>query len=215
MRRYLPFVIIAAALIIALGSVALMLRSAKTDTSTAPLPDSSPSSSQVAVMPRTAVTLEEYGDYQCPPCGSLHPELKKLKSEFGDRIRFAFHHFPLTQIHKHALEASQAAAAAGLQGRFWEMHDLLYQNQSVWSEAPDLRPIVINFARQIGLDVDRFVKDMDGAQVAAIISADVKRGQSLGVNGTPTLFLDGLMVKENTSIDDLRKYINERLNGRK
>lgn len=215
MRRYLPFVIIATVLVIALGGGALMFRSAKPQTSITPAPDAGPGAAGGLISPKTAVILEEYGDYQCPPCGSLHPELKKLKSEYGDRVRFVFHHFPLVQIHKHALGASQAAAAAGLQGKFWEMHDLLYQNQSAWSEAQELRPVVTNFARRLGLDVDRFVRDMDGSQVAAALATDVQRGQSLGVNATPTLVLDGQMVKENTTIDELRKEIDARLGGRK
>ncbi len=214
MKRYLPFVIIAAVLVVALGAGFLMFRSSQPQT--VPLPNQSPHASPVAVAPKASVTLEEFGDYQCPPCGGLNPELKKLKSEYGNRIKFIFHHFPLSQIHKHALDASRAAAAAGLQGRFWEMHDLLYQNQATWSEANDLRPIVVNFARQLGLNVDRFVRDMDGEQVNSVISNDVILGQSLNVTGTPTLFVDGQMIQmEDSTPDKLRKTIDQRLSGQR
>jgi protein-disulfide isomerase len=127
-------------------------------------------------------------------------------------VRFVFYHYPLTQIHKHALEAAHAAAAAGLQGRFLEMHNLLYESQNVWSEASDLRPIVVNFARQLGLDVERFTRDIDGARVDALVSADVRRANSMGVDATPTLFIDGQLIEnENLTIENLRKEINQRL----
>lgn len=212
MKRYLPFVIIAAVLAAAVGVGALLFRSAQPQPSTTSPPASSPAVSPAVTTSKSAITIEEFGDYQCPPCGALHPALKKLKSEYGDRIRFVFYHYPLTQIHKHALEAAHAAAAAGLQGKFWEMHNLLYESQNVWSEANDLRPIVVNFARQLGLDVERFTRDMDGVRVDALVSADVRRANLMGVNATPTLFIDGQLIKnEDLTVENLRKEINQRL----
>ena len=158
------------------------------------------------------VTIDEYGDYQCPPCGALHPILKTLKSEYGGRIQLNFHHFPLTQIHNHALEASYAAAAASLQGKFWEMHNMLYENQAVWSQVGDFRPILINFARHIGLDVPRFTRDMDGLQVVTIVSEDAQRANALGVGSTPTVFINGQLIpNDNLTTEGLRKDINQRL----
>jgi len=214
MKRYLPFVIIAAVLAAAIGAGALMFRSAQPQPSTTPAPAISPAASSDAATSKGVVTIEEFGDYQCPPCGALHPVLKTLKSEYGDRIRFVFYHYPLTSIHKHALEASYAAAAAGLQGRFLEMHNLLYENQNVWSEVGDFRPIAINFARQIGLDVQRFTRDMDGLKVMALVSADTQRANSLGVNSTPTVFIDGQLIPhESLTAENLRKEINQKLGG--
>ncbi|MFN7949819.1 MAG: thioredoxin domain-containing protein [Blastocatellia bacterium] len=212
MKRYLPFVIIIIVLVVALGAGVLMYRSALSQNQTLSQPTASPSATPATTPQPGVVLLEEYGDYQCPPCGAMHPELKKLKSEFGDRLRFEFHHFPLAQIHAHAVEASQAAAAAGLQGRFKEMHDLLYENQKLWSDVPDARPIFVSLARQAGLNVDQFIRDFDGPRVNAIISTDVQRGLSLGVNSTPTLFLDGQMMQaENQTYDYLRAEISRRL----
>src|SRR5688572_2806230 len=171
MKRYLPFVIIAAVLVAAVGGGFMMFRSAQPQSPTTP----TPAGGSVATS-KGVVTIDEYGDYQCPPCGALHPIIKTLKGEYGDRIQFAFHHFPLTQLHSHALEASYAAAAAGLQGKFWEMHNLLYEKQSEWSEVGDFRPIVLEFARKIGLDLPRFTRDIDGLQVVTIISEDMQRG---------------------------------------
>jgi len=212
MKRYLPFAIIAAVLAAAIGVGAFLLRSTRPQPSTTSSSTASPVASPTALTPKSVVTIEEFGDYQCPPCGALHPVVKNLKNEYGDRVRFVFYHLPLTQIHKHALEAAHAAAAAGLQGKFLEMHNLLYESQNAWSEAGDLRPIVVNFARQLGLDVDRFTRDMDGARVDALVSADVRRANAMGVNATPTLFIDGQLIEnENLTVENLRKEINQRL----
>ena len=207
MKRYLPFVIIAAVLVVAVGGGFLMFRSAQPQSPTTP----TPAGGSVATS-KGVVTIDEYGDYQCPPCGALHPIIKTLKGEYGDRIQFAFHHFPLTQLHSHALEASYAAAAAGLQGKFWEMHNMLYEKQSEWSEVGDFRPIVLEFARKIGLDLPRFTRDIDGLQVVTIVSEDMQRGALLGVNGTPTVFINSQLIhSDNFSTEGLRKEINRRL----
>jgi protein-disulfide isomerase len=216
MKRYLPFVIIAVVLAAAIGAGAFMFRSAQPQTSTPTAsPTSTPANPQLAAAPKGVVTIEEFGDYQCPPCGTIHPDIKKLKSEFGDRVRLIFYQFPLTQLHKNALDAAHAAMAARLQGKFWEMHNLLYENQKLWEDLPDLHPMAAGFAQQLGLDVERFKRDMDSAQVDAAVSADMRRGQSLGVTGTPTLFIDGLQIEnEKTTLNNLRQIINQRLGSR-
>ncbi len=212
MRRYLPFAIIAAVLLVALGAGFWMLRSTRPQTSTT-LPSGADSSS--APTPgsgRATVTLVEFGDYQCPPCGNLHPEIKKIKAEYGERLRFVFHHLPLTSIHKNALAASLAATAAGLQNRFVEMHNLLYENQSAWSEEADPRPIFISYARRIGLDVDRFLRDLGGDKAKSLVASDLQVAQSLGVDSTPTLFINGRLVpNESISGEGLRREINRAL----
>ncbi|MGH9752622.1 MAG: DsbA family protein [Blastocatellia bacterium] len=212
MKRYLPFVIIAAVLVAAVGAGFLMFRSSQSQSSTAPTPASGPGATPGATTSKGVVIIEEFGDYQCPPCGSLHPILKTLKSEYGDRIQIVFRHYPLTQIHNHALEASFAAAAAGLQGKFWEMHNLLYEKQSEWNQVGDFRPIVINFARQIGLDIPRFTRDIDGLQVMSIVQEDTQRAKAFRVEATPTIFINGQLIpNDNLTIDGLRKEINQRL----
>ena len=107
------------------------------------------------------VVLEEYGDYQCPPCGQLYPELKKIESEYGNQVQIVFHHFPLTRMHKNALVAAHAAEAARNQKKFWEMHDRLYRNQSAWADAVDPRSVFISYARELGLNVEQFGSDID------------------------------------------------------
>ncbi|MBL8167548.1 MAG: DsbA family protein [Acidobacteria bacterium] len=215
MKRYLPFVIIAAVLLVGLTAGALMLRSNQPESTSSTAPVAKPTVTTGVTTAKGVVTIEEFGDYQCPPCGLLHPEMKKIKQEFGDRIRFIFYHLPLVQIHPNAMPAAQAAVAAGVQGKFWEMHNLLYENQKMWAEAPDLRLITVNFARQLGLDTDWFIRDLDGAQVNTTISADMRRASSLGVNGTPTVFVDGQLVEtDKMTVDGLRQMISQRLNAR-
>lgn len=156
------------------------------------------------------VTLEEFGDFQCPPCGQLEPELKKIQAENGPNIRLIFRQYPLTSIHPHALEAAEASEAAALQGKFWEMHDLLYERQGEWAEAA--RPPFVEYARTLGLDAERFVRDMDSEQVKARIRADQQRGDSVDIPGTPSLFVNGreLSPQERTP-EGMRAVLNATL----
>jgi protein-disulfide isomerase len=221
MKRYLPFVIIAGVLAGAIIAGTMMVRTAKT-TST---PASTPEPSQTPVVSQTIlpgtetskneVLIEEFGDYQCPPCGALHPELKKLKGEFGSKIKFVFHHFPLTRIHKNAAIAAFAAAAAAQQGKFMEMHNLLYESQEVWAETDNFAPILVNFARQLGLNMEQFEHDINDSKVKGTVLADVQLGESRGVTGTPTLFIDGQIIEgEKLETANLRKEINNRLKAK-
>lgn len=141
------------------------------------------------------VTLEEFGDFECPPCGMLHPVLKAMEAEFGPaRLRVIFREFPLVPTHVHALAAARAAEAAGLQGKFWEMHDMIYEHQKDWHDAFDVRPIFESYATKIGLDVEQFRRDNSSEIVERRIFLDGKRAHSLGVKGTPTVFLNGREV---------------------
>lgn len=161
------------------------------------------------------VTLEEYGDYQCPPCGALFRELKKIESEYGARLRLIFRHYPITDRHKHALTAAHAAEAAGMQNKYWEMHDKLYETQKDWAEAENARTIFINYARELGLDVERFTRDIDNPSIDARIEADRQRAQVLGVLGTPTLFVNGRQLKPEAMTPELmRKAIDFMLDPR-
>jgi protein-disulfide isomerase len=140
------------------------------------------------------VTLEEFGDFQCPPCGLLHPVLKTMEKEFGDKLRVVFREYPLVPSHQHALSAARAAEAAGLQGKFWEMHDLIFENQKGWDKAFDARPIFEGYAQKIGLDMTRYRTDLTSQIVEQRIFQDGKRAHALGVQGTPTVFMNGREV---------------------
>jgi protein-disulfide isomerase len=132
------------------------------------------------------VTLLEYADFQCPYCGEASRELKRLEHAAGDRVRFVFRHFPLTQAHPHAQLAAEAAEAAGAQGKFWEMHDTLFTNQRAL-ELSDL----LAYADDIGLDRSRFTRDLQEHRFAPKVRRDFMEGVRSGVNGTPTIFIDG------------------------
>ena len=227
MKRILPFIIILSVLGVALGSAWYLKRSSTKVNPVASNPNSSgPSSSTATVVtgipgaepahklgPDTApAKLEEFGDFECPPCGLLHPILVEMHKEFGDRLQITFREFPLVPAHQHAIAAASAAEAAGLQGKFWEMHDLLYENQKAWHESFDVRPIFEGYAKQIGLDMSRYQRDLNSDQVAQRIFLDGKRGHSMGVKGTPTVFLNGKEVPfESLPSEKLRPIINAAL----
>jgi protein-disulfide isomerase len=225
MKKILPFIIILLVLGVALVSAwALKKRSSGTVTPVTNNPNSpAPVNANDTVVtgvagaepphilgPNSApARLEEFGDFECPPCGLFHPVLVQMHKEFGDKLQITFREFPLAPAHQHAIAAASAAEAAGLQGKFWEMHDLLYENQKAWHEAFDVRPIFEGFAKQIGLDMNRYQNDLNGDQVAQRILNDGKRGHSMGVKGTPTVFLNGREVPfESLPADKLRVLIN-------
>ena len=213
MQKYRPFLIIAIVLLIAVVGGTRLMRSGRNRnsfTATSTSPSSTPTNVQSDRKPSAdaIVTLEEFGDYQCSPCGMLHPTLKKLKQDFGPNLNLIFRNLPLTTIHKNALAAAQAAEAARMQDRFWEMHDLLYENQDLWKEDINPRSIFLKFASDLGLDTKRFARDMDDKQVQLRIEADQDAATQLGINGTPTILIDGRQLRpEATTPDGIRKGI--------
>jgi protein-disulfide isomerase len=131
-------------------------------------------------------TLTEYGDFECPYCGNAFPEVREVRRRLGDRLTFEFRHFPIEAKHPHALQAAEAAEAARAQGRFEEMHDLLFQNQRAL-ERDDL----VGYAQQLGLDVDQFTRELDDHTHEPKIRADQREALERGVGGTPTFFVNG------------------------
>jgi len=194
MKRYLPFVIVAAAAVVTLGSGAILyqakrphLRSIRENSSLSAKSDTE--SLHIRGNPNAPVTLEEFGDFQCPPCSNFASFSEELLKQYDSRLRVVFRNFPLS-LHEHAREASLAAEAAGLQGRFWEMHDVLYREQAAWSKAPNARELFESYAGTIGLNLDQFKTDVDSEQVRAKVDSDHALGDFLGVKLTPTLFIN-------------------------
>jgi protein-disulfide isomerase len=134
-----------------------------------------------------AVTLVEYGDYECPYCGAAYPIIKEVQARMGERLRFVFRNFPITTAHPHAEQAAEAAEAAATQGRFWEMHDVLYENQSRLDDV-DLR----GYAEQLQLDVESFGSELAEHVHAERVREDFMSGVRSGVNGTPTFYINGV-----------------------
>jgi protein-disulfide isomerase len=254
MRRYLPFAIIGAVSLIAIGSGLVLLRWKQ--------PPAAPTASVVPIVPATPtapvtgetpgkpnlesphirgganarVTIEEFGDFQCLPCAELFPTLAKVEEDYGERLRVVFRHKPMPK-HEHAVLAACAAEAAGLQGRFWEMHDLLFQNSLRWTkgietvgpDAPpsrrlqsrvlaleaEVRDVFVSYAGMLKLDVERFKTDMDSDEVKARVESDRAHANTLGIDRTPTLYLNGrLLSVSRRSVDDLHAEIDAELNGK-
>ncbi|HJZ82583.1 MAG TPA: thioredoxin domain-containing protein [Pyrinomonadaceae bacterium] len=217
MKKILPFAIIAIVLIAAVAGAFMLMRSRQSGNGNNSTPDPATTAEgaqppHVRGNPNAPVTLEEFGDFQCPTCGTYYVELKKIEGEYGDRLKVIFRELPLAGMHEHALMAAQAAEAAGLQGKFWEMHDKLYENQTTWGTAKDLVPVFVDYARQIGLNPDQFMKDLNGEQVAQRIFQDGKRAHSFGFKGTPSFLVNGREAKDDQwKPEGLRQMINDAL----
>jgi protein-disulfide isomerase len=228
-KRYLPFIIIGGVLVAIIVAVVLMSRSNSTSTTAVGVSGQSSAPDANAVSPRlplqpgapnpyargganAPVTLEEFSDFQCPACGGLEPGLRRVVNDYGDRVRLVFRNFPLT-MHRYAFLAARAAEAAGQQGKFWEMHDMIYDNQKEWSEAMEPRVQFDSYATRLGLDVQRFKADMERQDLVERIKADYARGMSLNVKGTPTLYLNGreLVPGKLITEEDLRREIDAAL----
>lgn len=221
MKRLMPFAIILGVLAVAVGAFLYMSSS----------PTSNPNGNKNAlgnVTPNARkgepgadpphmrnnsdkrIVVEEFGDFQCPRCAVVYGELKKAENEFGDKITVIFRQMPL-RMHNFAYDAARASEAAGIQGKFWEMHDMLYEKQKDWSVLPDAKQEFYKYAQQLGLEVGRFQNDMANSPIVnSRVALDLRRAESLGVSGTPTIYVNGRMVRvEEMTAEGLRKYINE------
>jgi protein-disulfide isomerase len=132
------------------------------------------------------VTIVEYGDFECSFCGQAYPIVKAIQQRLGDRLRFVFRNFPLSEAHPHAQHAAEVAEAAGAQGKFWEMHDLLYERQQALEDAD-----LVTYAGEIGLDVQRVARELEAGTWTPRVRAHFRSGVRSGVNGTPTFFING------------------------
>ena len=163
--------------------------------------------------PTAAVTLEEFADFQCPSCGQVHPIMKQIQSIYGSRIKFIFRQFPL-QMHDKAYDAAVAAEAAGMQGsdKFWTMQNMLYTNQKSWSVDPNYKQVFADYAKQIGLDMEKFETDRTGIAAKSRVDADLMRGRGLAVGSTPSLYINNKLVPFNQmSVEGLRNLIDSEL----
>lgn len=166
------------------------------------------------------VILVEYGDFQCPGCASANPHINTLMSEYDDRVAFIFRQFPLTEIHPNARAAAGAAEAAGLQGKYWEMHDKLFYGQNTWAnlDSSQRTDIFTDYARDLELDTETFKSDLAGDRVNKKISFDRALGRKQGVNATPSFFLNGEPLDTeaangltNGSLDAIKSLLDEAL----
>lgn len=147
--------------------------------------------------PTALVTVEEFADFQCPTCASVHTLMKQINSLYGGRIQFIYRNFPLTQMHDKAFDAAVAAEAAGAQGKYWDMQNLLFTNQQTWASSPEYRTLFEGYAQEVGLDVEQFKSDVLKLTTKSRVDADMQRGRAIGVNATPSLYINGKPVPFN------------------
>lgn len=159
------------------------------------------------------IVLIEYGDFQCPPCGYYSPIVNKVAYDFSDKIVFVYRHFPLKSIHQNAELAALASEAAGKQGKFWEMHDLIYENQKEWSEKPNAETFFLKYAQSLNLDINQFKKDIASKELKEKVIADFNSGTKSGVNGTPTFFLNGKKTPYPKDYDEFKKLVQDAISN--
>jgi protein-disulfide isomerase len=195
MRRYAPFIIVSLVAAVAIGSGTFFYRAKRAANPQLKISkaagEQGAESAHVLGPADAAVTLEEFGDFQCPPCAKLSEPINQLQKQYN--LRVIYRSFPLP-VHEHAKEAAYAAEAAGRQGLFWQMHDLLFREQAVWSNSTDARALFNAYAGMLKLDLGRFKQDMDSSEVQRQVDLDKQRGALIGITNTPTIFLNNQAV---------------------
>jgi protein-disulfide isomerase len=152
--------------------------------------------------PTAPIELVEYGDYQCPHCGHAYPILKNIQSAMGSKLKLVYRNFPLAEIHPDAINAAMAAEAAGLQNKYWEMHDHLFEHQNRLNDLS-----LIKYAEQLGLDVEQFNIDRKSEALIKKVETDFESGVRSGVNGTPSFFINGEKYNESWEEDEFLSYL--------
>jgi protein-disulfide isomerase len=153
------------------------------------------------------VTLIEYSDFQCSACEYYYPMVARLLNESSTTVRFVFRHFPLSQ-HANAMSSSMAAEAAGARGKFWEMYDLIFGNHADWTELPDPTQKFVNYASELGLNADQFKNDTSSSTLRDKIQADQDGGVKIGINATPTFFVNGKVITNPSNYDQIKAIID-------
>ena len=221
MSKTKPIIVIVIAIALAASAAAYLSRGAS---------DAPTSSSKVQTIPgalppgggrtlgpaNAPVTLVEFADYQCPTCKIWSPMVTELLRRYPDKVRFEFHYFPLVQIHRNAMAAAQAAEAAGDQGRYWEMHDLLFDEQERWANSPNVETMFLTYASRLGLNQNQFMQSMHSPDVQNRILEDVARARDARLEGTPTIFVNGERIEPlPRSVDEIVRVVDDRLRAAK
>ncbi len=214
-RRFKKFGIWAAVAVVLIAAVYGLIQIANspqiTSTSSGKLPQVSKEDPTTG-NPSAKVTLVEYSDFQCPACAAYHPMVKQLLTDYNDKIYFVYRYFPLSAIHQNAMISSLAAYAAGLGNKFWEMHDMLFQTQNSWASSSKARETFIDYAKKLDLDIDKFKTDLESDKGKNFINDAYSKGLAIGVNSTPTFFLNGEKIQNPRTYDDFKKLIQDEIN---
>jgi protein-disulfide isomerase len=208
MSKLKPALLILVAIVVA-GSVAVYMSGEDNVDVAAGTP--APGGGRIKGPADAPVTLTEFGDYQCPACRSYHPIVDELMRRYPTQLKLQFHHFPLVQIHANAMLAAQVAEAAGDQGKFWEMHDLLFLQQHMWASSTNARSFFTSLASQLGLNAGQFTQSLEAVQTRDRILADVAKGRDANIPGTPTFFINGQLVPGSPGVDELALLVERAL----
>lgn len=163
------------------------------------------------------VSVIEYGDFECPACGEWEPIIEQIESDYGNRVEFVFRNFPLYQIHPFAMIGAQAAEAANLQGKYWEMHDLLYKDQAQWTANTSLSPADVvsqffnGYAQLLGLNVAKFDTDINSSAVQARVQRDLSSGNAAQIDHTPTFFVNLQQIQNPTGLAQFEQILDQAL----
>lgn len=159
----------------------------------------------------SSVIIIEYSDFQCPACRSYYPIVREITTEYADKIAFVYRHFPLINIHPNAEFAARAAEAAHKQGKFWEMHDLLFEKQNEWARVANISPVFESYATLLGLSIEQFKVDFVSDEVKDLVRAERVHAVKAGLNSTPTFFINGEKIQNPNSVIEFKKIIDEAL----
>lgn len=154
------------------------------------------------------VVLIEYSDFECPACANYAPIMKQIVQDFGDKIAFVYRHFPLKQNHLNAESAAWASESAGKQNKFWEMHDMLFENQKEWENSGNAEEYFRKYAQALNLDIEQFKKDINSEEIKNKVENDFQSGLRSGINSTPTFFLNGNKIKNPRNYEEFENIIN-------
>lgn len=169
-------------------------------------------STDISRGPKNAkVTMVEYADFQCPACGAYYPLIKQLYKDYDGKVQFVYRFFPLTAIHRNAMQSAEAGYAAYKQGKFWEMEDVLFTNQNTWAESTDPMPTFLSYAKQLGLNTDQFTADMQAQSTKDFIQKEEDAGTNAGVNATPTFFINGKQIQNPSGYSEFKQLIDQQL----
>lgn len=206
-RRFL--IIIA---VIMVGFVGLVVMNKRDKTSTTSSSANVQGSNNYYGNKDSKVELTEFVDFQCEACYAYYPVVKQVKEDYKDKVSFRVRYFPITSSHQFAMQAARSAEAAARQGKFWEMHDLLFEGQKTWEQAQDAGQYFDQYAQQIGLDMEKYRADFSSSDVNAVVNKDLKDVQEIGGNGTPTFALNGKKIESpGQTAEDFKKYLDEQL----
>lgn len=219
MKKYLPAIIISLVVLAVVGFVFFALKTPDKNNDSN-IKNQSVSEGDKKILSQgwsrgngqAKIVLTEFGDFQCPACKQFESSVSSIEKDFEGKINFVFKQFPLVNIHKNALTAALAAEAAGDQGKFWQMYDILYEKQNEWAESNNPLDKFADYAKQIGIDADKLKKDVESKKFEDKINADIDLGNKFSINGTPSFFVNGAQVDISSSgAEGLRKSIQDAL----